>query len=550
MPGSRPMRNLVFVLAPTALLAGGALLAQEARHAQGGTILEKFRQLDRNGDGRVTAEEMGSPEWHRRLDLDGDGFVTLEEARRTLAGSDGPDAADRGVYHKDSAGPVPLAEGSAFTDLVFARDWVPGSKDSAGRLMTGTECDYLVAHGGRLYAAVGVWHHDEGGGPNPGPIVLVKKGAASPWEVDLAVGPRSVRVPALAALELTTDAQGKRLAEPVHLLVAGLSGSGEPASVMVRDDASGTWTRSVVTRTRARSFEVRLLFTHLDLVTNVHGIFAAMTSGSVHRGAFDPASPGRIRWDLEPELEGRVARIMSSGQANGDAYLAVDITSARPRNGGLFRRVDGERPQWEWLGEWGTRFDHRGVAWMRGLTAIPDPKLPDRELLLASREVDGVIEVIDPAGGHSRRVEFDLRKHFGGLVGARDGQRVTTIFAYNEMTPAVHPDTGERVLLIGGGVMPQPAGEDARARGAFYLVRHADGRYGTGRVFDPAFVPPPFGGLRCVRTICSSPFPEDCGRVFYFGGFDAGDFGTGARYRDTAWIYRGTLPAAGGEERQ
>jgi hypothetical protein len=174
---------------------------------------------------------------------------------------------------------------------------------------------------------------------------------------------------------------------------------------------------------------------------------------------------------------------------------------------------------------------------VRGLTAIPDPERPGKELLLCSREVDGVIEIINPQRNHEARVEFDLRKHFGGLVGAREGQRLTTLFAYNEMTPAVHPGTGERVLLIAGGVMPGLPGDDARAKSAWYLVRHADGRYGTGQIFDPAVVPTALGGLRSARTVCVSPFPEDKGRVLYFGGFDAAQ----GPHRDTAWIYRGEL---------
>ena len=105
------------------------------------------------------------------------------------------------------------------------------------------------------------------------------------------------------------------------------------------------------------------------------------------------------------------------------------------------------------------------------------------------------------------------------------------------MTPAVDSDTGEHVLLIAGGIMPGLTGDDARAKCAWYLVRHADGRYGTGQVFDPAVVPTAVGGLRSARTVCVSPFPEDKGRVLYFGGFDAAQ----GPHRDTAWIYRGTL---------
>jgi hypothetical protein len=277
---------------------------------------------------------------------------------------------------------------------------------------------------------------------------------------------------------------------------------------------------------------------HRDRVTGVDRLIAAITNGKVYSGVFDASVPGRIRWSVEPELADRKGRLMSIGRVNGEAYLAVDITPDAPKNGGLFRRVDGPQPRWEWLGEWGHRIQSRGVAWIRAITAIPDPEHPGKEMFLCSREVDGVIEIINPQRNHERRVELDLRKHFGGLVGARDGQRFTTLFAYNEMTPAAHPDTGERVLLIGGGVMPGLTGSDARAKGAWYLVRHADGRYGTGQIFDPAFVPHAVGDLRSARTICASPFPEDKGRVFYFGGFDAAQ----GPHRDSAWIYRGTLP--------
>ena len=106
------------------------------------------------------------------------------------------------------------------------------------------------------------------------------------------------------------------------------------------------------------------------------------------------------------------------------------------------------------------------------------------------------------------------------------------------MTPAVHPDTGERVLLIAGGIVPGLTGNDARAKCAWYLVRHADGRYGTGQIYDPAVVPHAVGGLRSPRTVCVSPFLEDKGRVLYFGGFDAAQ----GLNRDTAWIYRGSFP--------
>jgi hypothetical protein len=511
---------------------------------------DRFREFDKNADGKVTREESGRAAWFDTLDNNGDGIITREEAaeaarNRPRPAPSGTEANDPAAYDPNRPHPVPLSESNAFTDLRFARDWIPGTQDRNGKLMTGTECNYLVSHGGRLHAAVGVWNIDTAHGENPGPGVLVKRSAASPWEVDVQFHPRNVRVPVLASLTFSTDVAGRRLDPPVNLLMSGSGSFEHPGqiTVQVRDDAQGSWMPSFVAPSQGvRSFEVRHLFVHRDKVTGVDRVIAALTSGSVFSGGYDPAAPGRIRWNAEPELDGRLARIMSWGRANGDAYLAVDITPDAPKNGGLFHRVDGPQPRWEWIGEWGQRVQHRGVAWIRGLTAIADPANPGKELLLCSREVDGVIEVINPQRNHEVRVEFDLRKHFGGLIGAREGQRLGTIFAYNEMTPVTHPATGERVHLISGGVMPDLSGDDARSKGAWCLIRHADGRYATVRVFDPEVIPAGHGGLRCVRTICASPFAEEQGRVLYFGGYDAGDLGLGLRYRDSAWIYRARLP--------
>ncbi|MFZ5831830.1 MAG: hypothetical protein ACOY3P_17215 [Planctomycetota bacterium] len=536
------MRNLSICMLLGAAMATITAASFLFGQAEGG---RRFQQFDKNGDGKVTREESGNAPWFDTLDANRDGVITREEAveaaRSRPRPGGGGGSADALAYDPGSTRPMPLSESKAFTELRFTRDLVFGTKDRHGKLMTGTECNYLVAHGGRLYAAVSVWNHDPAA-PNPGPAVLAKRSADSPWEVDAYFGARNARVPVLASLKLTTDGDGTKLATPASLLVAGTGGLEHPGEIVVfvRDDATSKWIKSVVSPAPGlRSYEVRHLFTHLDRVTGVDRVFTAVSSGSVFSGVYDPSVPGQIDWDPEPELAGRLARIMSWGEANGDAYLAVDITPDAPKNGGLFRRVDGPQPRWEWIGEWGHRVQHRGVAWVRGLTAIPDPEQPGKELLLCSREVDGVIEVIDPQRNHEARVEFDLRKHFGGLVGAREGQRVTTIFAYNGMTPAVHPDTGQRVHLIGGGVIA--AGGYAWSKSAWYLVRHADGRYATGEVRDRLHEPQAVGGLRSVRTICISPFPEDKGRILYFGGFDAGDLGLGLKYRDAGWVYKGTL---------
>jgi hypothetical protein len=84
------------------------------------------------------------------------------------------------------------------------------------------------------------------------------------------------------------------------------------------------------------------------------------------------------------------------------------------------------------------------------------------------------------------------------------------------------------------------AGAPERRGSAWHLVRHADGSYGHGRVFDSANPRPnPPRGLVATRTIEVSPFLEDRGRVLYFGGYDCAD----VESHNTAWIYRGELPS-------
>jgi arylsulfatase A-like enzyme len=53
-------------------------------NAGGAQLEQRFRQLDRNGDGKLTADELRQPALFGRLDANGDGSVTLEEAQAAL----------------------------------------------------------------------------------------------------------------------------------------------------------------------------------------------------------------------------------------------------------------------------------------------------------------------------------------------------------------------------------------------------------------------------------------------------------------------------------
>lgn len=556
-----------------------------------------FRRMDADGDGAVTMEEAqrstgprpADPRdaavpvsadfqtWFSGLDADGDRSIEKGETdARTIRGADrnadGRVSVREGQrYHRDLLAKqaarenpsifVPwtrtkgqralrtAASGDPLLNLRFTRDLPTGEPDRNGVLITGTECMHLEAHRGMLFAALGGWNHDKDRLAWPGASVAVKRSASVAWEADWRFGRRTGRAGSLRSIVFTTDWQARPLVPPVPLLVAGVSGREDPGKVVVwsRDDGAGEWVKTHPGTPGGRtSPEVRVLFDHVDAVTGVHHAFAATSEGSLYRGAYDPESPGRIRWDDRPEITGRMRRFMAATEARGSAFLTIDLEPTEPENGGLFRRIDGPEPRWERLCGWTWSHPNPDMPrpWfgMRGLTALPDGTL------LGAREHPGAIDRIDPrlAAGERLETEFDVRSALMDLWRVPEGGRgVMSIIAYNDMLPVTHPATGKPAHLIALGTRHPQGGRmrDSNEVGAsaWYLVRYGGGEYGIGRVFDPAYPMPSreSGGLRATRTIRPSPFPEEEGRVWYFGGFDA--FG-GPSHLSTAWVYRGALP--------
>jgi uncharacterized delta-60 repeat protein len=491
-----------------------------------------------------------------------------------------------GALH-EFVGP-PHSEHTAFTDMVFTKDlYAPG--EAAGSAISETlEALALESHKGRLFCSTS-YVGPEATPASSNPKVLVKDTAASPWRVDFQVGNYDTRISCLLSVNFTTDGAGNVLTntqgqpEPVPVLVAGTGqwrawyDENDPnrfgVYVLSRDDTNNTWVRHKLYHTPWNpgqlndTQEVRVLFDHVDQVTGVHYVFASSRNGRVFRGWYDANAPGKVAWDPQPELGGLHAQGLCAAKANGVQYLGIafgkngsnPIVLPRPTlNHGLWRRIDGVRtpvdvtqplptnPQWEWINveEWenpNVPGAHIFTGQLRGLTAIPDPNGGTHEVLAMHWDsADCKIHIVDPMDGHKATEELDTRAFFRSAWGNTAG--VITV-AYNDMLPATHPDTGEKVHLLGAWAL-YPGGElgSAEGKSSWFLVRYADAAYSIGRIWDPANA---LGGaeygLRGCRSIRPSPFPNEAGRVWYFCGFD-GTATTGPEISGSrGWIYKGTI---------
>lgn len=407
----------------------------------------------------------------------------------------------------------------------FTRDYFPGTRDSNGEFMGGTETMRIVAHNGKLFAGNGFWTDQPGDDPRPGAQILVKRGPEVPWEVSRNF-PSAGRINAMESFIFTTDHTGAALGEPVTLLVAdaGLLQARDHGALrcFVHNDATGDWNESEIRPDAPRAF-IRAFGFHHDTDTGIDHIFAGTGGGEIYRGVYDPEAPGRIRWSAQPEYAnpdfdgGAFKRCQGFCVANGKLYASV-----APR---LLERKDGPKPAWEEVFRWTPQ--QRAGAGLRGITAVPALE-GDHEVILGSREQEGRILRIDPSNDYEvtdelRSDEF-LKEQLGQF---RSGKLV----AYNRFVPGIHPLTGEPIhWLTVAGFKPG----DLNA--AWLLIRHADATYEPVRVFDPDLDDPPV--LISTRTLEFAPWSD---REFYTGGYDGA--ANNRKNHNTAWIFKATLPA-------
>ncbi len=409
-----------------------------------------------------------------------------------------------------------------------------GYRDANGKLVAGTEVMHLVPHKGRLYAGTSLWMESDPSVPKACQV-LVLDSPKGPWRVDRQFTPNNLRLGSLKEITFSTDANGKRVSA-VSMLLAAPDVVRGPAKVFSRDDETGDWVPSVLGSVTNYT-TTRAIGLHRDRVTGTDRVFAGTDHLGVIGGVYDPAAPGRIRWENPAELQTPSGeRVMAFCNCDGTFYCA---TSRH-----IFQRADGVAPAWKEIYFCARETSPCGI---RGLSAVPNPSRAGEVLLFAALSK---VRRLDPTDGFNETVELDMPAFLTGKLGIKVG---FALAAYNEFTPCTMPGTGETVWLFGLESSYPPPVVEARqppklrlfmreghkpyfAAEARYCIRHAKGSdisYDLAEVTDPRQPT-----LVSVRVIAASPFPEDRGQAFYFGGFDCNAIAS----HNTAWIYRGEMP--------
>jgi hypothetical protein len=249
---------------------------------------------------------------------------------------------------------------------------------------------------------------------------------------------------------------------------------------------------------------------------------------------YDRRAQGQIRWDAAPEFYVPAGeRVMGYCDCNGACYCA---TTKR-----IFRRTDGPSPSWRQIYYCP---EEKNAVGIRGLTAVSNPSGKGESLLyMALRKVRRL-----NINGYEETIEADMPELVSKLWGVKVAAGMG---AYNEFLPYTLPDTGETVWLFGfesaySAAVARKLPSDFRLLGydnpprhfdarAFYFIRKVEN--GTASYAAKEISDPRKPTLVSVRAIAVSPFPEDHGLAFYFGGYDCNKVPS----HNTAWIYRAEI---------
>jgi hypothetical protein len=232
---------LEFVGPAVAGASGGRTAGRTAAQQIPQQMKDMLKRLDRDGDGKLSPQELPNAERFKQMDANGDGFVALEEAARSFSGGGAGSGPSRPLTGKEPELHPPADR--AFLDFTFTTDYFAGSQPPDSALAKATEANALVPHNGMLYCATSYMPPSDGPGrglAEVNPKVLARKSVTSPWEVDLEAGREFIRLSFMKSVAFTTDGQGGKLPKPVAVLVCGTGAwRSQPTGVVVQTGARG-----------------------------------------------------------------------------------------------------------------------------------------------------------------------------------------------------------------------------------------------------------------------------------------------------------------------
>lgn len=248
--------------------------------------------------------------------------------------------------------------------------------------------------------------------------------------------------------------------------------------------------------------------------------------------AYAPAAPGKLVVvggnEMEPFDPGRS---LSSCIVDGVLYSAWGYSNRgdNDQDGGLYRRVDGEKPRWEKKYDWYTGAPAPYEKIMRGLTTLTNTASGEPEILCAIEDPPApVVCRLRPRDKFSVVDEINYRDFFTGLFGAAPNAHTMNAAAINGFEPVTIPGTTHTARFVLTYTI-HPKSPAAGYNGAYYLIRFDDATYDYGIVADPNHL---HDGVQLhgIRTVEPSPWEKG---VYYFGGYAALE----KDRSDTAWIY-------------
>jgi hypothetical protein len=442
----------------------------------------------------------------------------------------------------------------------WSRSLETGSKDENGRRMGGTEMRAIVNAFGKLFVANGYWTDKRAEDPNlPGAQILVldkspKKGGR--WRVDLeleepSTAPEKIeplryyrRNYTFSAMERVTfafDRHGKRLPEPVTLLVASAWNQDGHFEVYSRDRA-GAWKKSEIapgSRDR-RNFRSFTLF-H-DEVGKRDLLLAGSNATATERAQifaaqYDSNLPSRLVWAAERFLQEPAIddRVMAFEQMHGTVWTTVCEK--------VYRREVG-KPIWKLQYSLTDRKEFcppppkRGAFGLRGTTIINSNS--NNAAMLLATEGDVRILRLDL----QNKPPFDIKRpvhqelDVAAFVRERLGLAEVThgLAAYNRFVRIELPNgTVTHFIGIQFSVgRDNPKAWYGHLDPAYFLVRFPNGQYELGMITPDKGE----GRMISTRDFRKSPFDDEPNAIYAIGYDGNGILG---EHHNTGWIYRGEM---------